>query len=48
MSVVLLPLSVSLRFAFVNFDNFESAHNAVDELHGQDLRTDEEKVHLDD
>jgi len=31
------------RFAFVNFDNFDSAHKAVEEMHGQDLRTEEEK-----
>jgi hypothetical protein len=28
----------------VNFDNFDSAHKAVEEMHGQDLRTEEEKV----
>jgi len=30
-------------FAFVNFENVDSAKAAVDELNGQDLRTDEEK-----
>lgn len=32
------------RFAFVNYKDFDSARNAVNELHGQDFRTDEEKA----
>ena len=32
------------RFALVNFEDFNSAAKAVEELHGKDIRSEEEKM----
>jgi len=43
-SSVMMEDKLGRKFAFINFDETESAQKSVQELHGKDMRTDEQKA----